>query len=125
VTDKLTRSEALRPGTGSNLTTTERFGFNVAEQPDRIQLAPQPGALSARQVEAVSELARRWREDGRGVVRIETPRRRPERHGRQPGGQRRGSGAAGRGRARHRHRPERLQRHGPGGARPSPSGSPG
>jgi len=73
VSDKLSRTEALKPGTGSNLTTTERFAFNVAEQPDRIQLAPQAGALSPRQVEALSELARRWREDGRGVVRIETP----------------------------------------------------
>ena len=61
------------PHNGSMLTPTEQFGITVAEQPDRIQLAPHPGALSARQVQALSELARRWREGGRGSVRIETP----------------------------------------------------
>lgn len=72
-------SDMLDPGTvnpahtGSGLTPTEQFGISVAEQPDRIQLLPRPGALSPSQVQALSELARRWREGGRGVVRIETP----------------------------------------------------
>lgn len=61
------------PYTGSNLTPTEQFGIDVAAIPDKIQLAPKPGALSPAQVGALMELARRYRIDGRGPMTIETP----------------------------------------------------
>lgn len=66
-------AEPAQPYTGSRLTPTEQFGIQVSETPDRIQLAPRPSALSAAQVQALTELARRWQADGRGDIRIETP----------------------------------------------------
>jgi pilus assembly protein CpaD len=66
-------AEPAQPYTGSRLTPTEQFGVQLAETPDRIQLAPAPGALSPAQVGALSALARRWQAEGQGEIRIETP----------------------------------------------------
>lgn len=61
------------PFTGANLTPTEQFGVELKPTPDRIQLAPKPGALSPAQVQALQALATRWRDTRPGPITIEQP----------------------------------------------------
>jgi pilus assembly protein CpaD len=55
------------------LTSTEQFAITVQPQPERIQLAARTGELSPAQVQALAQLAERWRADPRSPVVVEAP----------------------------------------------------
>jgi pilus assembly protein CpaD len=55
------------------LTPTEQFAITVTPGQDQILLAPHADGLSTAQTAALQGLAERWRDNGDGVIRVQTP----------------------------------------------------
>jgi pilus assembly protein CpaD len=63
--DKVSKNKPITP--------TEQFPIKVTPTDDQILLAPHSDALSPAQTAALHDLADRWRDDGDGTIKIQTP----------------------------------------------------
>jgi pilus assembly protein CpaD len=57
------------------LTPTEQFSIKVVPHEDQIMLAPHADAMSPAQSAALADLVDRWRDQGSGAIKIQTPAR--------------------------------------------------
>jgi len=60
---------------GAPLTPTEQFSIKVAPTEDQIMLAPHAEGLSPAQASALNDLVDRWRNQGSGDIKVQSPAR--------------------------------------------------